>query len=188
MVGVRLFLGPPIHCESASFLPASLRILPLPRTNQLRILSHRIFQAPMQRTMDDRYKDFQAKMAGNERAQRELQRLLDNSDKMPEQQSAAELLPVEEMEERLQYINMLEKHWHDNFARLSQKPGEAYRSFNDAELSALLHMDTGYLRDKLMQYSLTELLIQDIQGIPATLKICKYPAPLFPALRLYFPA
>ena len=132
--------------------------------------------------MDDRYKDFQAKMAGNERAQRELQRVLDNSDKMPEQQSAAELLPVEEMEERLQYINMLEKYWHDNFARLSQKPGEAYRGFNDTELSALLYMDTGYLRDQLMQWSSTELLIQSIQGIPAALKICKCPAPL------YFPA
>ncbi|KAK0658091.1 hypothetical protein B0T16DRAFT_72009 [Cercophora newfieldiana] len=124
----------------------------------------------MQRTMDDRYKDFQAKMAGNERAQRELQRVLDNSDKMPEQQSAAELLPVEEMEERLQYINVVEKHWHDNFAYLSQKPGEAYRSFNDAELSALLHMDTGYLCNELMQWTSIESLIQSILGIPATLK------------------
>jgi len=132
--------------------------------------------------MDDRYKDFQAKMAGNERAQRELQRLLDNSDKIPEQQSAAELLPVEEMEERLQYINMLEKHWHDNFARLSRKPGEAYRRFNDAELSALLYMDTGYLRDRLMEWTSTESLIQRIQGIPVALKICRYPVPL------YFPA
>jgi len=60
--------------------------------------------------MDERYKDFQAKAAGNKRAQRELRRVLDNFNKMSKQQSTAGLLPIDEMEERLQYINKLKKY------------------------------------------------------------------------------
>ncbi len=125
--------------------------------------------------MDERYKDFQAKAAGNERAQRELRRVLDNFDKLPEQQSAAELLPIDEMEERLQYINKIEKYWRANFDYLTQNPNEQYRDFNDAELSGLLHMDTGYLRDNIVDQDSMDKLIRDIQAFPLALKICKYP-------------
>jgi len=129
----------------------------------------------MQRTIDERYKDFQAKAASNERAQRELRRVLDNLDKLPEQQSAADLLPIAEMEERLQYVNKLEKYWRVNFAWLSHKPEEVSRDFNDAELSGLLHMDTDYLRDNTARPQDMNTLIEDIQHFPLVLKICKYP-------------
>ena len=74
--------------------------------------------------MDKWYEDIHAITAGNERAQRELRRVLDNLDKLPEQQSAAELLPLDEMEERLEIINELENHWCPHFAWLTQKSKE----------------------------------------------------------------
>jgi hypothetical protein len=65
------------------------------------------------------YQTFMASAAGNERAQRELRRLLSSWDKLPEQQSPVHLLPIDEMELRLLHIRKLEDHWRQRFIGLT---------------------------------------------------------------------
>lgn len=87
---------------------------------------------------------------------------MDNLDKLPEQQSAAGFLPLDEMEERLEIINELEKNWRLHFAWLTQKPKEVSRDFNHVEFSALLHMDTDYLQYRIRSIDDSDGLIRTV--------------------------
>ena len=124
--------------------------------------------------MDELYQNFMASTAGNERARRELQRHLSSWAKLPEQQSPVNLLAMDEMELRLQYIQNLEDYWRENFTRLTLKPQTQYREFNDVQVSALLQMNLNYLRFALEGGSgLMQVILNSLQILPAALKICK---------------
>ena len=122
--------------------------------------------------MDELYHNFMASTAGNERARRELQRHL--SSKLPEQQSPVNLLPIDEMELRLQYIRNLEDFWRQHFSHLTLKPQSQYREFNDLQVSALLQMDLNSLRHALETGSIwTQGILNSLQALPVAVKICK---------------
>ena len=125
-------------------------------------------------TTDELYQSFMASTAGSERAQRELRRLLSSCDKLPEQQSPVHLLPIDEMELRLHHIRELEDYWRQHFTRLTQRPQNQYRGFNDLEFSALIQMDYHYLRN-MMQEGTTgawDYCLNSLQVVPVTVKMC----------------
>lgn len=128
----------------------------------------------MASTTDELYQSFMASTAGSERAQRELRRLLSSCDKLPEQQSPVHLLPIDEMELRLHHIRELEDYWRQHFTRLTQRPQNQYRGFNDLEFSALIQMDYHYLRN-MMQEGTTgawDYCLNSLQVVPVTVKMC----------------
>ncbi|KAH6838655.1 hypothetical protein B0I37DRAFT_409188 [Chaetomium sp. MPI-CAGE-AT-0009] len=127
-------------------------------------------------TTDELYQNFMASTAANtaanERARRELRRLLSSSNKLPEQQSPLQLLPIGEMELRLQLIEQLEDYWHQNFTYLTRVPQNQYRALNDFEVSALLQMDLNSLRYRLEDRPEgLKTILGLLQSVPATLKI-----------------
>ena len=127
----------------------------------------------MASTTDELYQHFVASTAGNSRAQRELRRFLSSADKLPEQESTLHLLPIDDMELRLQHIRHLEDYWRKNFTYLTLQPQNQYRPFNDFEVSSLLQMDLNFLRLCNEEVTIRDGVLRLIKVLPAVLKICR---------------
>ncbi|KAH6631601.1 hypothetical protein F5144DRAFT_629589 [Chaetomium tenue] len=97
--------------------------------------------------------------------------LVSSGDKLPEQQSTQDLLPVDEMELRFHNIRIIEDFWQKNFAYLTQRPLSQYRPLNDFEISGFLGMDLAYLRFCTTNIDLLQTVLKSIQIIPSALKV-----------------
>ncbi|KAM7221561.1 hypothetical protein V8F06_003133 [Rhypophila decipiens] len=122
-------------------------------------------------SIDDLYTQFMDSTADNPRAQRELRRLLGSIDQLPEQKSTVPLLPIDEMEERLECIRKIEAYCCAEFTNLTKLPQKQYRLLNDIEISGLLLMDLHYLRFGVNQPHILEGILKSLFVLPATLKI-----------------
>lgn len=131
--------------------------------------------------LDELLQKFMANNANNETAQRGLRRFLSYRGPMPEWQSPAPLLPTNESEIkiRLQHIQELENYWCKKFTRLTLKPMDQYRLFDELQVSALLQMDFNSLRHIVEEHQACnfEGTLSRLQVIPVALKICKSSSP-----------
>ena len=123
------------------------------------------------------FQSYIASTEGNPRADRELRRLLSSADKLPEWQSPVPLMPMDEMEIRLHYIQRIENCWKQQFTYLAQSQAKRYRPLNDVEISALLVMHLDFLRSEVDKSTHSAVCLAEmVQAIPFALKICESPS------------
>lgn len=90
---------------------------------------------------------------------------------VPERASPSSLLPIDEMEERLQLISRLEVYWRKNFARLTQRPQDEWEPFKNHAIAALVTMNLADLRLTLRLTWMSDGILNGLCKIPALTKI-----------------
>ncbi|KAK3936890.1 hypothetical protein QBC46DRAFT_20748 [Diplogelasinospora grovesii] len=89
----------------------------------------------------------------------------------PDRAAPSIILPIEEMEERLQLAAKLEKHWKDSFSRLTLKDSREWKPFSTHQIAALMIVDLDdlrvYSRNPIFTYGILAGLCQ----IPSLTKI-----------------
>lgn len=98
-----------------------------------------------------------------------LERFLDTT---PERQEPRNILPIDELKERLALIDELEKYWYDEFPTLTGKPDRTeYKPFNNLQIAALMIMSLEKLRN-LVNVG-PELIMTCLCNTPYLVKMCK---------------
>lgn len=90
--------------------------------------------------------------------------------------STSSLLPIDDMELRIEYINRIEEFWRGNFEMLTQQDSTKFKRFFDVQFAALYLMDFQKLKmyatgqtDDFMLFG----LLRQLQGIPSLTKLGK---------------
>ncbi|KAK4163713.1 hypothetical protein QBC43DRAFT_354155 [Cladorrhinum sp. PSN259] len=117
--------------------------------------------------MNDLIDHWVAANGHNPRARAELTRMLNSP--IPENEAAPVILPLDELEERMDLIRRLEALWQRKFTFFTNKEQSDYEPFNDFHIATLLRVDLAFLREQLDLESPD--FIESLQAMPATIKI-----------------
>lgn len=105
----------------------------------------------------------------------ELDRMLTN---IPEHETPFQLLPIDDMERRLQLITQLEAKWMAAFTSLTKEPMSRYKFFTDLQVAALVQLGVSGLEKLVYEVDLFGLAMfegcmQGLQSLPSLAKLCK---------------
>lgn len=103
-----------------------------------------------------------------------LQALEQFLEAMPEREDASPLLPMDELEERLELIEYLEKYWRENFCRMTKKPEDQWEPLNDHQVASLMTMSLAKLRLALELNEMSQVILSAVCRVPALIKIREY--------------
>ncbi|KAH6635559.1 hypothetical protein B0J18DRAFT_51481 [Chaetomium sp. MPI-SDFR-AT-0129] len=122
-------------------------------------------------SVHDLCQNYVANAADSNRAEREVRRLVSDPNNLPEQPGTQSLLPVEDMELRLQYIGKLEDLWREKFTYLTGRPEAEYQPFSDFQVAALVQMDLAVLRRSTNENGMMNEVLRSIKVVTTALKI-----------------
>lgn len=91
----------------------------------------------------------------------------------PEWEPVSPMMPVDEIEERMEIIKKLEAYWKRSFTRLTTKPQAEYVPFDNFQLSTLMWLDMTRLRRVVNEDTMAEGMLNAIFKMQALLKTCE---------------
>lgn len=104
-----------------------------------------------------------------------LERFLND---IPDYETPSNVLPIDELEERLLLIEKLEKYWEQIYSILTNSPKNTYRPFGPMQVASLMVLDMKTLRDVVgaegpMVYIARSGILKTILRMPAISKMRK---------------
>lgn len=105
--------------------------------------------------------------------------LLRYLDTDPDWEAPSNILPIDELEERVELIAKYEEHWKAMFEDWTNKPIAEYKPFGRVQVASLMALNIADLRkidkdDEVYESFWVLLICQGIWQMPALTKLCRF--------------